>query len=90
MPRVPGSLLGGSRRLQTGHRRCRPLERGSQGRGLLGAPGRAVGGARSRCSGSQSGFSAPAPSLSGCPRAKKSGAKVTPTKDDREDPELMK
>uniref|UniRef100_A0A8C4N569 Myelin transcription factor 1 n=1 Tax=Equus asinus asinus TaxID=83772 RepID=A0A8C4N569_EQUAS len=29
-------------------------------------------------------------SLSGCPRAKKGGAKVTPTKDDREDPELMK
>ncbi|XP_019492867.1 PREDICTED: myelin transcription factor 1 isoform X4 [Hipposideros armiger] len=29
-------------------------------------------------------------SLSGCPRAKKSGAKVTPTKDDKEDPELMK
>uniref|UniRef100_A0A4X1TM51 Myelin transcription factor 1 domain-containing protein n=1 Tax=Sus scrofa TaxID=9823 RepID=A0A4X1TM51_PIG len=29
-------------------------------------------------------------SLSGCPRAKKSGAKATPTKDDKEDPELMK
>ncbi|XP_051829569.1 myelin transcription factor 1 [Antechinus flavipes] len=29
-------------------------------------------------------------SLSGCPRAKKSGIKVTPTKDDKEDPELMK
>lgn len=29
-------------------------------------------------------------SLSGCPRAKKSGARVTPTKDDKEDPELMK
>uniref|UniRef100_A0A287CRS4 Myelin transcription factor 1 n=1 Tax=Ictidomys tridecemlineatus TaxID=43179 RepID=A0A287CRS4_ICTTR len=29
-------------------------------------------------------------SLSGCPRAKKSGLKVTPTKDDKEDPELMK
>ncbi|XP_036683216.1 myelin transcription factor 1 isoform X5 [Balaenoptera musculus] len=28
-------------------------------------------------------------SLSGCPRAKKSGAKATPTKDDKEDPELM-
>ncbi|XP_056404324.1 myelin transcription factor 1 isoform X2 [Hyla sarda] len=29
-------------------------------------------------------------SLSGCPRAKKSGMKVTPTKDDKDDPELMK
>ncbi|XP_062886817.1 myelin transcription factor 1-like isoform X3 [Mobula hypostoma] len=29
-------------------------------------------------------------SLSGCPRAKKSGQKLTPTKDDKEDPELMK
>uniref|UniRef100_A0A8D2EU13 Myelin transcription factor 1 n=1 Tax=Theropithecus gelada TaxID=9565 RepID=A0A8D2EU13_THEGE len=29
-------------------------------------------------------------SLSGCPRAKKSGVKVAPTKDDKEDPELMK
>uniref|UniRef100_A0A672UG63 Myelin transcription factor 1 n=1 Tax=Strigops habroptila TaxID=2489341 RepID=A0A672UG63_STRHB len=29
-------------------------------------------------------------SLSGCPRAKKSGIKITPTKDDKEDPELMK
>ncbi|XP_069506932.1 myelin transcription factor 1 isoform X7 [Ambystoma mexicanum] len=29
-------------------------------------------------------------SLSGCPRAKKGGLKVTPTKDDKEDPELMK
>ncbi|XP_039720852.1 myelin transcription factor 1 [Pteropus medius] len=29
-------------------------------------------------------------SLSGCPRAKKTGAKVTPAKDDKEDPELMK
>uniref|UniRef100_A0A8C6AUC0 Myelin transcription factor 1 n=1 Tax=Monodon monoceros TaxID=40151 RepID=A0A8C6AUC0_MONMO len=29
-------------------------------------------------------------SLSGCPRAKKSGAKATPAKDDKEDPELMK
>ncbi|KAM6164529.1 myelin transcription factor 1 [Rhynchocyon petersi] len=29
-------------------------------------------------------------SLSGCPRAKKSGIKMTPTKDDKEDPELMK
>ncbi|KAM7326685.1 hypothetical protein ACRRTK_013052 [Alexandromys fortis] len=29
-------------------------------------------------------------SLSGCPRAKKSGLKVAPTKDDKEDPELMK
>ncbi|XP_053308881.1 myelin transcription factor 1 isoform X2 [Spea bombifrons] len=29
-------------------------------------------------------------SLSGCPRAKKSGIKVTPTKDDKDDPELMK
>ncbi|XP_037667578.1 myelin transcription factor 1 isoform X2 [Choloepus didactylus] len=29
-------------------------------------------------------------SLSGCPRAKKSGVKTTPTKDDKEDPELMK
>uniref|UniRef100_A0A4W3J8E6 Myelin transcription factor 1 n=1 Tax=Callorhinchus milii TaxID=7868 RepID=A0A4W3J8E6_CALMI len=29
-------------------------------------------------------------SLSGCPRAKKSGLKLTPTKDDKEDPELMK
>nr|XP_033770800.1 myelin transcription factor 1 isoform X2 [Geotrypetes seraphini] len=29
-------------------------------------------------------------SLSGCPRAKKSGMKITPTKDDKEDPELMK
>uniref|UniRef100_A0A8D0G6H3 Myelin transcription factor 1 n=1 Tax=Sphenodon punctatus TaxID=8508 RepID=A0A8D0G6H3_SPHPU len=28
-------------------------------------------------------------SLSGCPRAKKSGIKITPTKDDKEDPELM-
>uniref|UniRef100_UPI00398F3760 myelin transcription factor 1 isoform X5 n=1 Tax=Pristiophorus japonicus TaxID=55135 RepID=UPI00398F3760 len=28
-------------------------------------------------------------SLSGCPRAKKSGQKLTPTKDDKEDPELM-
>ncbi|KAE8574372.1 hypothetical protein XENTR_v10003400 [Xenopus tropicalis] len=29
-------------------------------------------------------------SLSGCPRAKKSGLKITPTKDDKDDPELMK
>ncbi|XP_078275251.1 myelin transcription factor 1 isoform X2 [Rhinoraja longicauda] len=29
-------------------------------------------------------------SLSGCPRAKKSGQKLTPAKDDKEDPELMK
>ncbi|XP_040187815.1 myelin transcription factor 1 isoform X4 [Rana temporaria] len=29
-------------------------------------------------------------SLSGCPRAKKSGMKVTPTKDDKDDPELLK
>ncbi|KAG8447196.1 hypothetical protein GDO86_014602 [Hymenochirus boettgeri] len=29
-------------------------------------------------------------SLSGCPRAKKSGMKSTPTKDDKDDPELMK
>ncbi|XP_040844104.1 myelin transcription factor 1 isoform X1 [Ochotona curzoniae] len=29
-------------------------------------------------------------SLSGCPRAKKSGVKVVPSKDDKEDPELMK
>uniref|UniRef100_A0A8C5QDP6 Myelin transcription factor 1 n=1 Tax=Leptobrachium leishanense TaxID=445787 RepID=A0A8C5QDP6_9ANUR len=29
-------------------------------------------------------------SLSGCPRAKKSGMKVTPTKEDKDDPELMK
>nr|KAF6471877.1 myelin transcription factor 1 [Molossus molossus] len=29
-------------------------------------------------------------SLSGCPRAKKTGPKVTPTKDDKDDPELMK
>ncbi|XP_074867723.1 myelin transcription factor 1 [Carettochelys insculpta] len=29
-------------------------------------------------------------SLSGCPRAKKSGIKIAPTKDDKEDPELMK
>ncbi|XP_045152862.1 myelin transcription factor 1 [Echinops telfairi] len=29
-------------------------------------------------------------SLSGCPRAKKSSLKTTPTKDDKEDPELMK
>nr|KAF6423105.1 myelin transcription factor 1 [Rousettus aegyptiacus] len=29
-------------------------------------------------------------SLSGCPRAKKAGAKATPAKDDKEDPELMK
>ncbi|XP_064420248.1 myelin transcription factor 1 [Latimeria chalumnae] len=29
-------------------------------------------------------------SLSGCPRAKKSGIKTTPTKDDKEDPELLK
>ncbi|XP_075427638.1 myelin transcription factor 1 isoform X5 [Ascaphus truei] len=29
-------------------------------------------------------------SLSGCPRAKKSGMKITPTKDDKDDPELMK
>uniref|UniRef100_A0A8C8R8S3 Myelin transcription factor 1 n=1 Tax=Pelusios castaneus TaxID=367368 RepID=A0A8C8R8S3_9SAUR len=29
-------------------------------------------------------------SLSGCPRAKKSGIRITPTKDDKEDPELMK
>uniref|UniRef100_A0A8C5WG51 Myelin transcription factor 1 n=1 Tax=Leptobrachium leishanense TaxID=445787 RepID=A0A8C5WG51_9ANUR len=28
--------------------------------------------------------------LSGCPRAKKSGMKVTPTKEDKDDPELMK
>jgi hypothetical protein len=35
-------------------------------------------------------FSSFKPSLSGCPRAKKSGLKVAPTKDDKEDPELMK
>uniref|UniRef100_A0A8C4S6A1 Myelin transcription factor 1 n=1 Tax=Erpetoichthys calabaricus TaxID=27687 RepID=A0A8C4S6A1_ERPCA len=29
-------------------------------------------------------------SLSGCPRAKKGGIKTTPTKDDKEDPELLK
>ncbi|XP_063315735.1 myelin transcription factor 1 isoform X3 [Pelobates fuscus] len=29
-------------------------------------------------------------SLSGCPRAKKSGMKITPTKEDKDDPELMK
>jgi hypothetical protein len=35
-------------------------------------------------------FSSFKTSLSGCPRAKKSGLKVAPTKDDKEDPELMK
>lgn len=29
-------------------------------------------------------------SLSGCPRAKKGGVKMTPTKDDKEDSELIK
>lgn len=29
-------------------------------------------------------------SLSGCPRAKKSGIKITPTKDDKEDSELLR
>lgn len=29
-------------------------------------------------------------SLSGCPRAKKGGIKTTPTKDDKEDSELLK
>ncbi len=29
-------------------------------------------------------------SLSGCPRAKKGGIKITPTKDDKEDSELQK
>lgn len=29
-------------------------------------------------------------SLSGCPRAKKGGLKTTPTKDDKEDSELLK
>lgn len=35
-------------------------------------------------------FSSCKTSLSGCPRAKKSGAKAAPAKDDKEDPELMK
>lgn len=49
-----------------------------------------VGGS-SCCSGTTVAlFSSFKTSLSGCPRAKKSGAKATPTKDDKEDPELMK
>lgn len=48
-------------------------------------------GVKSCCSGTMVAFFPTfKTSLSGCPRAKKSGAKVAPTKDDKEDPELMK
>lgn len=69
------------------------LVEGSLRRSGLGSPdlreGEA-GGVRNCVLGYSCVFSSSTTSLSGCPRAKKSGAKVTPTKDDREDPELMK